>query len=122
MRMILHCTSLPKILRGSFLDLFFLCLDTLLLYWMFMFICFDIFLTFIFLCDSYIRSYKIWLDYLMKHDLALRGDINGVELLVFPSNQLPDKLQCMYWVEVSQLASYIVFNFVSWSIHGGKAS
>lgn len=43
--------------------------------------------------ESYIRSYKVWLDYMMKHDLALRGDINGVELLVFPSNQLPDKLQ-----------------------------
>ena len=95
MRIILLCTSLPKILRGSFLD-FFLCLDAYLLYRMFMFICFDMFLTFISLCDSYLRSYKILLDYLMKHDLALKGDINGVELLVFPSNQLPDKSQCMY--------------------------
>ena len=24
----------------------------------------------------------------MKHDLALKGNINGVELLVFPSNHL----------------------------------
>lgn len=26
----------------------------------------------------------------MKNDLALKGDFNGVELLIFPSNQLPD--------------------------------
>lgn len=60
--------------------------------------------------ESYIRSYKIWLDYLMKHDLALRGDINGVELLVFPSNQLPDKLQC--WNSL----------FFMWGVFRGRKS
>lgn len=44
--------------------------------------------------ESYLRSYKILLDYLMECDLALRGNINGVELLVFPSNHLPDKSRC----------------------------
>lgn len=33
------------------------------------------------------------LEYMMKHDLALRGNVNGVELLVFPSNQLAHRSQ-----------------------------
>lgn len=44
-------------------------------------------------CHSYSRSYKILLEYMMKHDLALRGIINGVELLIFPSNHLAHRSQ-----------------------------
>ncbi|KAK9726068.1 hypothetical protein RND81_05G187900 [Saponaria officinalis] len=44
--------------------------------------------------ESYTRSYKILVDYMMKHDLALKGNISGVELLVFPSNHLPQKSKC----------------------------
>ncbi|XP_074276814.1 ASI1-immunoprecipitated protein 2-like [Silene latifolia] len=44
--------------------------------------------------ESYMRSYKILVDYMMKHDLALRGNINGIELLVFPSNHLPHESKC----------------------------
>lgn len=29
----------------------------------------------------------------MKNDLALRGNIDGAELLIFPSNQLPINMQ-----------------------------
>ncbi|CAH9110205.1 unnamed protein product [Cuscuta europaea] len=29
----------------------------------------------------------------MKHDLALQGNFGGIELLIFPSNQLPEKFQ-----------------------------
>lgn len=29
----------------------------------------------------------------MRSDLALKGNIDGVELLIFPSNQLPEKSQ-----------------------------
>ncbi|KAG6426633.1 hypothetical protein SASPL_110860 [Salvia splendens] len=43
--------------------------------------------------QSYEKIYKVLLDNMMKNDLALRGNINGVELLIFPSNQLPVKLQ-----------------------------
>lgn len=43
--------------------------------------------------DSYLRSYKNLLEYMMKHDLALRGNVNGVELLIFPSNQLAHRSQ-----------------------------
>lgn len=53
----------------------------------------------------------------MKNDLALKGNINGVELLIFPSNQLPVKLQrkwsnCLYFLDSLQykwnICSYIV--------------
>ncbi|KAL0403358.1 UNVERIFIED_CONTAM: hypothetical protein Sradi_1976600 [Sesamum radiatum] len=43
--------------------------------------------------ESYEKIYKILLDNMMKKDLALKGNVNGVELLIFPSNQLPDKSQ-----------------------------
>ncbi|XP_042063889.1 uncharacterized protein LOC121807688 isoform X1 [Salvia splendens] len=43
--------------------------------------------------QSHEKMYKVLLDNMMKNDLALRGNINGVELLVFPSNQLPVNLQ-----------------------------
>ena len=29
----------------------------------------------------------------MKNDLALKGNLDGVELLIFPSNQLPENSQ-----------------------------
>ncbi|XP_021752163.1 uncharacterized protein LOC110717705 isoform X2 [Chenopodium quinoa] len=43
--------------------------------------------------ESYMRSYKNMLEYMMKHDLALKGNVNGVELLIFPSNQLSHRSQ-----------------------------
>ncbi|KAL3837937.1 hypothetical protein ACJIZ3_022528 [Penstemon smallii] len=43
--------------------------------------------------ESYNKIYKVLLDNMMKNDLALRGNVNGVELLIFPSNQLPDNAQ-----------------------------
>lgn len=39
--------------------------------------------------ESYDKFYKVLLDNMMKNDLALKGNVNGVELLIFPSNQLP---------------------------------
>ncbi|MFS7996408.1 putative chromatin regulator PHD family [Helianthus anomalus] len=41
--------------------------------------------------ESYEKSYQVLLDDMIKGDLALIGSINGVELLIFPSNQLPEK-------------------------------
>ncbi|KAH6771025.1 hypothetical protein C2S52_015828, partial [Perilla frutescens var. hirtella] len=43
--------------------------------------------------QSHDKIYKVLLDNMMKNDLALKGNINGVELLIFPSNQLPVNLQ-----------------------------
>ncbi|XP_059625095.1 protein PARALOG OF AIPP2-like isoform X2 [Cornus florida] len=43
--------------------------------------------------ESYEKSYKILLESMAKCDLALKGNINDVELLIFPSNNLPDKSQ-----------------------------
>ncbi|CAI9785545.1 unnamed protein product [Fraxinus pennsylvanica] len=44
-------------------------------------------------CESYEKSYKILLESMMKNDLALKANLNGVELLIFPSNQLPENSQ-----------------------------
>ncbi|XP_076946175.1 protein PARALOG OF AIPP2-like [Bidens hawaiensis] len=41
--------------------------------------------------DSYEKSYQVLLEDMMRGDLALIGSINGVELLIFPSNRLPEK-------------------------------
>ncbi|XP_076899350.1 protein PARALOG OF AIPP2-like [Bidens hawaiensis] len=41
--------------------------------------------------DSYEKSYQVLLEDMMRSDLALIGSINGVELLIFPSNRLPEK-------------------------------
>ncbi|XP_076922564.1 protein PARALOG OF AIPP2-like [Bidens hawaiensis] len=41
--------------------------------------------------ESYEKSYLVLLDDMIKGDLALIGSINGVKLLIFPSNQLPEK-------------------------------
>ncbi|GFQ03472.1 tyrosine-protein kinase baz1b [Phtheirospermum japonicum] len=43
--------------------------------------------------ESYDKIYKVLLDNMMKNDLALKGNVNGVELLIFPSSQLPDNSQ-----------------------------
>ncbi|XP_075513192.1 ASI1-immunoprecipitated protein 2-like isoform X2 [Primulina tabacum] len=43
--------------------------------------------------ESYNKIYKVWLENIMKNDLALKGNVNGVELLIFPSNQLPENSQ-----------------------------
>lgn len=39
--------------------------------------------------ESYERSYSKLLEKMLKNDLALRGFIDGVELLIFPSTKLP---------------------------------
>lgn len=44
--------------------------------------------------ESYVKFYKNMLERMMKDDLALKGDIDGAEILIFPSNQLPEKSQC----------------------------
>nr|XP_043616786.1 serine-rich adhesin for platelets-like [Erigeron canadensis] len=41
--------------------------------------------------ESYEKSYQVLLDEMIRGDLALIGSINGVELLIFPSNQLPER-------------------------------
>ncbi|XP_076955161.1 protein PARALOG OF AIPP2-like [Bidens hawaiensis] len=41
--------------------------------------------------ESYEKSYQVLLEDMMRGDLALIGSINGVELLIFPSNRLPEK-------------------------------
>ncbi|XP_057840226.2 uncharacterized protein LOC131050096 isoform X2 [Cryptomeria japonica] len=43
--------------------------------------------------ESYERSYKKLLEHMLKNDFALRTNSDGVELLIFPSNQLPEKSQ-----------------------------
>ncbi|KAL8161856.1 hypothetical protein V2J09_013345 [Rumex salicifolius] len=43
--------------------------------------------------ESYERSYKILLEKLMKEDLALKGNIDGIDLLIFPSKQLMKRSQ-----------------------------
>ncbi|KAK7308008.1 hypothetical protein VNO77_41556 [Canavalia gladiata] len=43
--------------------------------------------------ESYERHYKGLLDHMIRNDLALKGIFDGVELLIFPSNQLPENLQ-----------------------------
>ncbi|XP_057456823.1 uncharacterized protein LOC130747802 isoform X3 [Lotus japonicus] len=43
--------------------------------------------------ESYERYYKSLLDHMIKNDLALKGTFDGVELLIFTSNQLPENSQ-----------------------------
>ncbi|KAK7263981.1 hypothetical protein RJT34_31582 [Clitoria ternatea] len=43
--------------------------------------------------ESYERHYKGLLDHMIRNDLALRGTFDGVELLIFSSNQLPENSQ-----------------------------
>ncbi|KAJ8633771.1 hypothetical protein MRB53_027107 [Persea americana] len=41
--------------------------------------------------ESYDKNYKKLLDNMLKNDLALKGDVNGIEILILPSIQLPEK-------------------------------
>ncbi|XP_030501256.2 ASI1-immunoprecipitated protein 2 isoform X2 [Cannabis sativa] len=43
--------------------------------------------------ESYERNYKGLLDGMIKNDLALKGNLAGVEILIFPSNHLPENSQ-----------------------------
>ncbi|KAH9302678.1 hypothetical protein KI387_014261, partial [Taxus chinensis] len=43
--------------------------------------------------ESYERSYKKLVERMLKNDFALKTNFDGVELLIFPSNQLPEKSQ-----------------------------
>ncbi|KAK1273948.1 hypothetical protein QJS04_geneDACA012121 [Acorus gramineus] len=43
--------------------------------------------------ESYEGYYKKLLENLLKNDFALKGEISGIELLIFPSNKLPEKSQ-----------------------------
>ncbi|CAN7075891.1 unnamed protein product [Brassica oleracea var. botrytis] len=45
--------------------------------------------------ESYERSYKPLVDNMIQKDLALKGYLEGVELLIFASNQLPRN--CQRW-------------------------
>ncbi|XP_019705590.2 protein PARALOG OF AIPP2 isoform X2 [Elaeis guineensis] len=45
--------------------------------------------------ESYERTYGKLLEDMLKNDLALRGNINEVEILIFPSNKLPEN--CQRW-------------------------
>ncbi|XP_022148589.1 uncharacterized protein LOC111017216 isoform X4 [Momordica charantia] len=42
---------------------------------------------------SYERHYRSLLDHMIKNDLALKGNLDGAELLIFTSNQLPESSQ-----------------------------
>lgn len=41
--------------------------------------------------ESYVKCYQNLVENMMKNDLALKGLLNGIELLIFPSNQLSEK-------------------------------
>ncbi|KAJ8649977.1 hypothetical protein MRB53_003000 [Persea americana] len=43
--------------------------------------------------ESYKRYYKQLLENMLKNDLALKGNFDGIEFLIFPSNCLPEKSQ-----------------------------
>ncbi|KAE9620217.1 putative chromatin regulator PHD family [Lupinus albus] len=43
--------------------------------------------------ESYEHHYKGLLDHMIRNDLALKGILDGVEFLIFPSNQLPENSQ-----------------------------
>ncbi|KAK2658446.1 hypothetical protein Ddye_004979 [Dipteronia dyeriana] len=45
--------------------------------------------------ESYERNYNGLLDSMIKNDLALKGNQDGVEILIFPSSQLPEN--CQRW-------------------------
>lgn len=45
--------------------------------------------------ESYEKKYKGLLDNMVKKDLALKGKLDGVELLIFSSNHLPEN--CQRW-------------------------
>ncbi|AAF26970.1 unknown protein [Arabidopsis thaliana] len=45
--------------------------------------------------ESYEKNYKPLVDNMIQKDLALKGNLEGVELLIFASNQLPQ--DCQRW-------------------------
>ncbi|MQL97841.1 hypothetical protein Taro_030536 [Colocasia esculenta] len=45
--------------------------------------------------SSYEKSYSKLLDSMLRNDLALKGNFEGIELLIFPSSKLPEK--CQRW-------------------------
>ncbi|KAG7555514.1 Zinc finger PHD-type [Arabidopsis suecica] len=45
--------------------------------------------------ESYERNYKPLVDNMIKNDLALKGNLDNLELLIFASNQLPSN--CQRW-------------------------
>ncbi|KAG4154382.1 hypothetical protein ERO13_D03G054500v2 [Gossypium hirsutum] len=51
--------------------------------------------------ESYEKYYKVLLDTMVKNDLALKGNFEGVEFLIFPSNKLPES--CQRWNTLSFL-------------------
>ncbi|MBA0608629.1 hypothetical protein Godav_020822, partial [Gossypium davidsonii] len=51
--------------------------------------------------ESYEKYYKVLLDTMVKDDLALKGNFEGVEFLIFPSNKLPES--CQRWNTLSFL-------------------
>lgn len=51
---------------------------------------------------SYIY-YEQLVNYMMNNDLALKGHLDGVELLIFPSNILPENFQCK-----------VFYSYISW--------
>ncbi|CAI9087060.1 OLC1v1021029C2 [Oldenlandia corymbosa var. corymbosa] len=57
---------------------------------------------------SYEKSYKGLLNNMMKNDVALKGNFGGFELMIFPSNQLPEK--CQRWNTM----------FFMWGVFRGK--
>ncbi|KAG2318282.1 hypothetical protein Bca52824_021404 [Brassica carinata] len=58
--------------------------------------------------ESYEESYKPLVDNMIQKDLALKGSLEGVELLIFASNQLPQN--CQRWN---------MFSFL-WGVFQGK--
>lgn len=45
---------------------------------------------FFFSWHSYEKNYKRLLDNMVKNDLVLKGHVDRIELLIFPSNRLPE--------------------------------
>ncbi|RVW20941.1 hypothetical protein CK203_110967 [Vitis vinifera] len=58
--------------------------------------------------ESYERNYRSLLESMMKNDLALKGNIDGVELLIFPSNQLPEKSQRKNYLKQNSVLFLII--------------
>ena len=121
-KIILLCTSLPRTLKGRYeytfsFSLFLLSPVGLIIHTIsHCFLFFKIY--FCCLCCSYDKNYKVLLDSMVKNDLALKGTFEGVELLIFPSNQLPENCQrkdC-YKIEIYK-CSIVPCNFTfGWTI------
>ena len=64
---------------------------------------------FVFLSHSYDESYRSLLETMIKNDLALKGNFDGVELLIFPSNHLAEKSQRKTLVSLIYAPTSVVF-------------